>query len=166
MTEHVSELHRCQSGSSKQLLHHRGLLRVTKMRTLRMAMRRSLREVMARIVSWARFSKGRTASSHQDQAGPLGLACSTTKICSIQKQFTQIRKTFSGHMTQQSPSFLIESFYVTLEDNSLFENTQLFYFAICSQNSSSCRVLKSMQTLGTLPNMKCTHPFKSKKNFL
>lgn len=23
-----------------------------------------------------------------------------------------------------------------------------------------------MQTLGTLPNMKCTHPFKSKKNFL
>lgn len=55
--------------------HHRGLLRVTNMRTLRMATSRSLREVMARMVSWARFSSGSTARSHQHQAGPLGLAC-------------------------------------------------------------------------------------------
>lgn len=57
---------------------HRGLLRVTKMRTRRIAMRRSLNDVMARMVSWALLSSGRTASSHQHQAGPLGLACRDT----------------------------------------------------------------------------------------
>lgn len=58
---------------------HRGRLRVTKMSTLRMAMRRSLSEVIARMVSWARFSNGRTARSHQHQAGPLGVACRRTR---------------------------------------------------------------------------------------
>ena len=46
--------------------------------TLRMPLRRSLREVSARKGSWARPSRGRTASSHQHQDGPLGLACKET----------------------------------------------------------------------------------------
>lgn len=78
-----AELHRSQSSSGltpEQLGNHRGLLRVTKMRTLRMAMRRSLSEAMERIVSWARFSSGRTASSHQPQAGPLELPCRGEKV--------------------------------------------------------------------------------------
>lgn len=65
--------------SAEALDDHRGRLRVTKMSTRRMAMRRSLSEVMARMVSWARFSNGRTARSHQHQAGPLGLACRRTR---------------------------------------------------------------------------------------
>lgn len=82
----IAELHRSPRGSSLCLewpASHRGLLRVTKMRTLRMAIRRSLREVMARMVSWARFSNGRTASSHQHQAGPQGLACRTENIHTV-----------------------------------------------------------------------------------
>lgn len=69
----------CTDVVAALLVHHRGLLRVTKMRTLRMAMRRSLKEVIARMVSWARFSRGRTASSHQHQAGPSGLAYRGTR---------------------------------------------------------------------------------------
>lgn len=30
---------------------------------------------MARMANWALFSNGKTASSHQYQAGPLGLLC-------------------------------------------------------------------------------------------
>ena len=58
---------------------HRGFFLVTKIRTRRMATSRSLREVMARMVSWARLSRGRTARSHQYQAGPLGKACRNTE---------------------------------------------------------------------------------------
>lgn len=59
----------------RRLSGHRGLLCDMKSRTLRMPLRRSFREVRARNGSWARPSKGRTASSHQHQEGPLGLAC-------------------------------------------------------------------------------------------
>lgn len=52
-----------------------GLLRVTNINTRLMAIRRSLREVIANIASWALFSRGNTANSHQYQAGPLGLLC-------------------------------------------------------------------------------------------
>lgn len=52
-----------------------GLLRVTNINTRLMAIRRSLREVIANIASWALFSRGNTAKSHQYQAGPLGLLC-------------------------------------------------------------------------------------------
>lgn len=52
---------------------HRGRFLVTKMSTRRMARSRSFSEVMARMVSWALFSRGSTASSHQHHAGPLGL---------------------------------------------------------------------------------------------
>lgn len=54
---------------------HRSLLCDMKSRTLRMPLRRSFREVRARNGSWARPSKGRTATNHQHQEGPLGLAC-------------------------------------------------------------------------------------------
>lgn len=39
-----------------------------------MATSLSLRVFMARMVSWALFSNGNTANSHQHQAGPLGFA--------------------------------------------------------------------------------------------
>lgn len=51
---------------------HRGRFLVTKISTRRMARRRSFSDVMARMVSWALFSKGSTAKSHQHHAGPLG----------------------------------------------------------------------------------------------
>lgn len=99
MSEWVAELHRSSSGSSlfpRAAGNHRGLRRVTKMRTLRMAMRRSLREVMARMVSWARFSNGRTASSHQHQAGPLGLACRR------EQKWTAVLRSFHYSQCQKS----------------------------------------------------------------
>lgn len=80
----------------EQLGDHRSLLRVTKMRTLRMAMRRSLREVIARMVSWARFSNGRTASSHQHHAGPLGLACRREKVYTV-RLISVYYETFAAH---------------------------------------------------------------------
>lgn len=52
-----------------------GLLRVTNINTRLMAIRRSFSEVIANIASWALFSRGNTAKSHQYQAGPLGLLC-------------------------------------------------------------------------------------------
>lgn len=54
---------------------HRLLFCDMKSSTLRMPLRRSLRDVRARNGSWARPSKGRTASNHQHHEGPLGLAC-------------------------------------------------------------------------------------------
>lgn len=60
-----------------------GLLRVTNINTRLMAIRRSLREVIANIASWALFSRGNTAKSHQYHAGPLGLLCKRTERHSI-----------------------------------------------------------------------------------
>lgn len=54
---------------------HRLLFCDMKSSTLRMPLRRFLRDVRARNGSWARPSKGRTASNHQHHEGPLGLAC-------------------------------------------------------------------------------------------
>lgn len=51
---------------------HRGRFLVTKMSTRRMARSRSFSDVIAKMVSWALFSRGSTAKSHQHHAGPLG----------------------------------------------------------------------------------------------
>jgi len=48
-----------------------------------MPFKRSLRDFMARKGSWALFSSGRTARTHQHQAGPLGLACSKGKEAEV-----------------------------------------------------------------------------------
>lgn len=50
-------------------------LRVMMTSIRRMARRRSFKEPMPRMASWALRSKGNTARIHQDQAGPLELLC-------------------------------------------------------------------------------------------
>lgn len=60
--------------SQDSLWPQRDLARDMKVRIRRIASKRSFRDVMARKGSWALLSRGRTASTHQHQEGPLGLA--------------------------------------------------------------------------------------------
>lgn len=63
-----------QAGEGLLRACHRCLLLwAMKSSTLRIPLRRSFREVMARNGSWARPSNGRTANNHQHHDGPLGL---------------------------------------------------------------------------------------------